>query len=174
MYRRSGSKGSSARRGFAARAARTSRPAAAAAPRSAVSVGSPVAWARASSAGLASLQSTPATRSCRRSDRRAVGGSPRRAKVGAPPTASASSYSPRGVHSARAVISFRVRVPVLSEQTTVVLPNASTAGRRRTIARRRAIRLTPTARAIVMIAGMPSGMAATARLIAASIASTKG
>ena len=54
-----------------------------------------------------------------------------------------SRTSPAGVHAARTVIWFWVRVPVLSEQTTVVLPRVSTAGRRRTTARRRAILATP-------------------------------
>ena len=37
---------------------------------------------------------------------------------------------------------------------------------------RRAMRCTPTARAMVTIAGMPSGIAATASAIAASVASS--
>ena len=60
------------------------------------------------------------------------------------------------------VISLRVRVPVLSEQITVTAPSASTAGRRRTMAWRAAMRCTPIARVMVMIAGSPSGIAATA------------
>ncbi len=46
-------------------------------------------------------------------------------------------------------------------------PSVSTAGNLRMIALRRAIRCTPRARTIVTIAGRPSGMAATARLIPA-------
>ena len=64
-----------------------------------------------------------------------------------------------------------VSVPVLSVQITVVLPSVSTAGSWRTTARRPAIRCTPTASAIVTIAGSPSGIAATASAIAASVAS---
>ena len=64
--------------------------------------------------------------------------------------------------SLRTVISFRVRVPVLSEQMTVTEPSVSTAGRRRMMALRRAMRSTPIASVIVMTAGRPSGMAATA------------
>ena len=62
------------------------------------------------------------------------------------------------------VILFWVKVPVLSEQITVAQPRVSTDGNRRTIAFRRIIRCTPSASAIVTIAGSPSGMAATARL----------
>ncbi len=63
-----------------------------------------------------------------------------------------------GVQRAWTVISFLVSVPVLSEQTTRVLPRVSTAGRRRMIAWRRAMRRTPMAMAMVMIAGRPSGL----------------
>jgi hypothetical protein len=59
-----------------------------------------------------------------------------------------------------------VKVPVLSEQITVTDPSASTAGNRRTIARRRDIRCTPIARVTVMIAGSPSGIADAARATA--------
>ncbi len=51
---------------------------------------------------------------------------------------------------------------------TVVLPSVSTAGRRRTMAWRCAMRLTPIASAIVTAAGSPSGMAPTARATAAT------
>ena len=60
---------------------------------------------------------------------------------------------------------FSVSVPVLSEQITEALPSVSTAGNRRMIARRAAMRRIPTASTIVTTAGSPSGMAATARLI---------
>ena len=50
-------------------------------------------------------------------------------------------------------------MPVLSEQITVTEPSVSTAGSRRTIALRLAMRCTPSASVIVMIAGSPSGMA---------------
>ena len=58
------------------------------------------------------------------------------------------------------VIWFWVRVPVLSEQMTVVEPRVSTAGRLRMMARRLAMRETPIARVTVSAAGRPSGMAA--------------
>ncbi len=57
-------------------------------------------------------------------------------------------------------------MPVLSEQITVAHPKVSTAGSLRIIALRRIILCTPIARAIVTIAGRPSGIAATARLTA--------
>ena len=72
------------------------------------------------------------------------------------------------------VISFRVRVPVLSLHTTVVAPRVSTAGNRRTMACRPAIRATPIARMIVTAAGRPSGMAPTARAMAAVTMSPGG
>ncbi|MNJ42969.1 hypothetical protein D3C77_379530 [compost metagenome] len=62
------------------------------------------------------------------------------------------------------VILFCVSVPVLSEQMTEAQPSVSTDGSLRTIAFRLIIRCTPNARAIVTIAGRPSGIAATARL----------
>jgi hypothetical protein len=61
----------------------------------------------------------------------------------------------------------RVSVPVLSEQITVTDPSDSTAGSRRTIALRRAIRCTPIASTMVSAAGSPSGIAATASPTAA-------
>ena len=67
----------------------------------------------------------------------------------------------------RTVISLRVRVPVLSEQMTDTAPSVSTAGSLRIMALRQAIRCTPMASVMVIIAGSPSGIAATARLTAA-------
>ena len=64
---------------------------------------------------------------------------------------------PSGVQIARTVIWFSVSVPVLSEQTAVVLPSVSTAGSRRITARRRAIRDTPMARMMVTWRGQPLG-----------------
>ena len=61
------------------------------------------------------------------------------------------------------VIRFWVRVPVLSEQITLALPNVSTAGRRRMMAFFFTIRCTPMESTMVTIAGSPSGMAETAR-----------
>ena len=78
-----------------------------------------------------------------------------------------TSYRRPGVCTARTVIWFRVSVPVLSEQITVVLPSVSTAGSRRITARRRAIRPTPIASVIVTAAGSPSGIAPTASATAA-------
>ena len=63
---------------------------------------------------------------------------------------------------AHTVISFLVRVPVLSVQMTVVEPSVSTAGSRRTSARIRAMRCMPIASVIVATAGRPSGTAAMA------------
>lgn len=56
-----------------------------------------------------------------------------------------------------------VRVPVLSEQMTEVQPRVSTEGRLRTMAFFLAMRRVPSARHVVITAGRPSGMAATAR-----------
>ncbi|GAO23679.1 unintegrated signal peptide [Alicycliphilus sp. B1] len=53
----------------------------------------------------------------------------------------------------------QVRVPVLSEQITVTEPSVSTAGRCRMIAWWCAMRRTPRASVMVMMAGSPSGMA---------------
>ena len=62
----------------------------------------------------------------------------------------------------------------MSEQMTVVEPRVSTAGKLRMMARRRAMRETPIARVTVSAAGRPSGMAPTARAIAAMRVSTIG
>lgn len=59
-----------------------------------------------------------------------------------------------------------VKVPVLSEQITLVLPSVSTLGKFRTIAFFCAIFFVPRARHAVMTAAKPSGMAATARATA--------
>ena len=64
--------------------------------------------------------------------------------------------------SSRAVILFSVSVPVLSEQITEVEPSVSTAGRRLTIALRRAISRVPIDSRAVTTAGSPVGIAATA------------
>jgi hypothetical protein len=55
------------------------------------------------------------------------------------------------------IISIRVRVPVLSEQIRETEPRVSTAGRRRMMALRLAMRCTPIASVMVMIAGRPFG-----------------
>ena len=67
-----------------------------------------------------------------------------------------------------------VRVPVLSEQTTVIAPRVSTVGSLRIIARLRAIACTPRERIMEIIAGRPSGTEATARLIRESSSSPIG
>ena len=64
------------------------------------------------------------------------------------------------------VILFSVRVPVLSEQITVTEPSVSTAGNLRISALRRSMRCDPIANVKVTTAGSPSGMTATATLIA--------
>ena len=61
------------------------------------------------------------------------------------------------------VISFLVKVPVLSEQITVVHPSVSTEGNFLTKAFLLIILCTPKAREIVTTAGKPSGIAATAK-----------
>jgi len=71
------------------------------------------------------------------------------------------------VTTERAVISLLVSVPVWSEQIAETEPRVSTAGSRRIMALRRAMRRTPTARVTVITAGSPSGMAATASPITA-------
>ena len=78
-----------------------------------------------------------------------------------------TSKRPARVTTWRAVISLRVRVPVLSEQITVTEPSVSTALSLRVMALRRAMRCTPSARVMVRMAGSPSGMAATAKPMAA-------
>jgi hypothetical protein len=60
------------------------------------------------------------------------------------------------------IISIKVSVPVLSEQIRDTDPSVSTAGKRRIIALRCAMRWTPMASVIVMSAGNPSGMTDTA------------
>ena len=60
------------------------------------------------------------------------------------------------------IISIRVRAPVLSEQIRETEPRVSTAGRRRMMALRLAMRCTPMASAVVIIAGRPSGITETA------------
>ena len=131
------------------------------------SVGSPTtdqvpvsSWLRA-----ASLHSTAAVANCCTSDRSRTS-TPSPASVnppsGAYPTPDTNSSVP-GSMTRTAVISLRVRVPVLSEQITETEPRVSTAGSRRTIARSAAIARVPIASTIVMIAGRPSGIAATAR-----------
>ena len=64
---------------------------------------------------------------------------------------------PSGNTSVVTVISFFVSVPVLSLQMMLVDPSVSTAARRRTMAPRRAMRCMPTASAMVIATGSPSG-----------------
>ena len=79
---------------------------------------------------------------------------------------------PLAVATTRTVISFLVRVPVLSEHTTVAQPSVSTAGSLRIRAFFLIICCIPSARQIVTIAGRPSGTAATARPPSVSVAGT--
>mmetsp|Transcript_13157 Transcript_13157/g.43355 ORF Transcript_13157/g.43355 Transcript_13157/m.43355 type:complete len:285 (+) Transcript_13157:1632-2486(+) len=67
-----------------------------------------------------------------------------------------------GVTRRMALIWFVVSVPVLSLQMTVVQPSVSTLGSLRTMAFFLAILRVPSARQVVITAGSPSGMAATA------------
>ncbi len=60
------------------------------------------------------------------------------------------------------IISIKVSVPVLSEQMRETEPSVSTAGRRRMMALRWAMRCTPIASVIVISAGRPSGISDTA------------
>jgi hypothetical protein len=83
-------------------------------------------------------------------------------------------WRPPGSQSATAVISLRVRVPVLSLQMTVVEPSVSTADRRRMIAPRSAMRCMPTASAIVIATGRPSGTIETIWLMATISTSDSG
>ena len=69
---------------------------------------------------------------------------------------------PLAVTTTLTLISFLVRVPVLSDAMTLAEPSVSTAAKRRTIAWRRAMRWTPMASTAVTTAGKPSGTAATA------------
>ena len=64
------------------------------------------------------------------------------------------------------VLSAPQHIPVLSEQMTDVQPRVSTDGSERTMAFFLAIRRVPKARQVVMTAGRPSGMAATAKATA--------
>ena len=73
-----------------------------------------------------------------------------------------TSTSPEPVTTFSIVISFFVSVPVLSEQITDAEPSVSTDESFFTIARRRAIRCTPSASTTDSTAGRPSGTAATA------------
>ena len=73
-----------------------------------------------------------------------------------------TSASPEPVTTFSIVISFFVSVPVLSEQITDAEPSVSTDESLFTIARRRAIRCTPSASTTDSTAGSPSGTAATA------------
>ena len=84
-----------------------------------------------------------------------------------------TSTSPDGVTASWIVIWFSVSVPVLSEHTTDADPSVSTDDRRLTIALRRAIRCTPSARTTERIAGSPSGTAATASDTPISSTSTR-
>jgi hypothetical protein len=72
--------------------------------------------------------------------------------------------SPSAATTTVTVISFLVSVPVLSAHITFTQPNVSTVGNFLTMARLRAIRITPIASVTVTTIGKPSGIAATAKL----------
>ncbi len=80
------------------------------------------------------------------------------------PSPSTSKRRPTTTNS-RAVIWFRVRVPVLSEQIADVEPSVSTDRRRLTIAPCSASWRVPMDSSMVTTAGRPVGMAAIARLM---------
>ena len=84
---------------------------------------------------------------------------PRAALVSLARTGSAPEKS---VTISSTVMRFSVRVPVLSEQIQLHPPSVSTAWSLRTMARSRLIFCTPSAMMTVTMAGMPSGIAATA------------
>ena len=84
-----------------------------------------------------------------------------------------STVSP-AVDADTTIISISVSVPVLSEQIRATEPSVSTAGRRRTMALRLAIRCTPIASVMVMRAGRPSGIIETAMPVTAWNISTNG
>jgi len=65
------------------------------------------------------------------------------------------------------IISIKVSVPVLSEQIRETEPRVSTAGSRRMMALRWAMRCTPIASVTVISAGRPSGITETAMLTTA-------
>ena len=71
------------------------------------------------------------------------------------------------------IISMSVSVPVLSEQMRDTEPSVSTAGSRRMMALRCAMRCTPMASVIVISAGSPSGISDTAMPVTAWKSSTK-
>jgi hypothetical protein len=76
-------------------------------------------------------------------------------------------YADSAVTADTTIISISVSVPVLSEQIRETEPRVSTAGRRRMMALRWAIRCTPIARVTVISAGNPSGITDTAMLTVA-------
>ena len=71
-------------------------------------------------------------------------------------------YVDSAVTADTTIISISVSVPVLSEQMRDTEPSVSTAGRRRMMALRCAMRCTPIASVMVMSAGRPSGIIDTA------------
>jgi hypothetical protein len=81
---------------------------------------------------------------------------------GSYPAPVTSKERPSASSTARTVSSLQVSVPVLSLATSVQLPRLSTAGSRRTMAPRFAMRRAPMASATVSATGSPSGMAETA------------
>jgi hypothetical protein len=82
-------------------------------------------------------------------------------------------YADSAVTAETTIISMSVSVPVLSEQIRDTDPSVSTAGNRRMMALRWAMRCTPIASVMVMIAGRPSGITETAMPTTAWNSSTK-
>ena len=82
------------------------------------------------------------------------------------PLSDGTSFILPGVYIFTTVILFCVSVPVLSEQIIFTAPNVSTAGSFLTMAFILDILVTPIERTMATIATSPSGIAATARLIA--------
>ena len=135
-----------------------------AATTSAPSVGSPSTCGRPSRlTSRASDASTPAASRARTLSGGSIARPASRISPFASYPAPVTSRSRSSAKSCRTVISFRVNVPVLSEQMTDVLPSVSTMGRRRTSAFRLTMRRTPIASEIVTTAGSASGTTATAR-----------
>ena len=147
------------------------------ATRNAASVGSPCTLHEPSepSTSSASLDRLPAA-STKRTSSSSTGSSRRCASTRISPSGEypepVTSTSPVAVTIRSMVISLRVNVPVLSEQMTDADPSVSTDDSRLTIARRLAIRCTPSASTTERIAGRPSGTAATARETPTSSTST--
>ena len=147
--RRSESKGISSTRSAGTASGRARR----ASSTSATSVGSPShSWA------------SPRPRSCRFSHSRQASKKARCEAASAATSAPGrTSWSTPASQTSRAAIRLRVSVPVVSVQITLAAPSASTEGRWRTSALRRAIRCAAIASESVMVGSRPSGPLCRAR-----------